>query len=114
LEAATWVWDAYPDRFPVFDLLLFEAFFGRTEDIGDPEVLCRLAGQCGLDVAACSEVLREGTYRDRVLAEYHEAVGLGIRGIPAVVLPGRSPIVGAVLYPDLRGAVDAVLREAGT
>jgi hypothetical protein len=46
--------------------------------------------------AALSEVIREGRYRGRVLAEHQEALDLGICGIPAVVVPGRSPIVGAV------------------
>jgi len=33
LEAATWVRESHPVLFPAFDLALFEAFFGRTEDI---------------------------------------------------------------------------------
>jgi predicted DsbA family dithiol-disulfide isomerase len=110
LEAGMWVRDTYPDRFPAFDLAVFDAFFSRTEDISDLEVLGRLAERCGLDGTALSEVIREERCRERVLAEYQEALDMGIRGVPAVTMPGRSPIVGAVPYPDLRRAIEAALR----
>lgn len=110
LEAGMWVRDTHPDRFPAFDLAVFEAFFSRTEDISDLEVLGRLADRCGLDGTALCEVIREEGYRERVLAEYQEALDMGIRGVPAVTMPGRSPIVGAVPYPELRCAIEAALR----
>jgi len=110
LEAGMWVRDNVPDRFAAFDLAVFEAFFGRTEDISDLDVLGRLADRCGLDGTRLADVVREGRCRERVLAEYQEAVGMGIRGVPAVAMPGRPPIVGAVPYPDLRRAVEAALR----
>ena len=112
LEGATWVREAHPDRFRVFAMALFEAFFGGNEDISDLAVLGRVAEQCEMSAAALSEVIREQRYRGRVLAEHQEALGLGIRGIPAVVVPGRPPIVGAAPYFDLRGAVEAALQAA--
>lgn len=109
LEAATWVRETHPDRFSAFDHALFEAFFGRTEDISDPAVLGRLAGQCALDAMMLADAIRDGRYRGRVLAEHQAAVELGIRGVPAVVLPEQPPIVGAVPYDDLRRAVERAL-----
>jgi predicted DsbA family dithiol-disulfide isomerase len=91
-------------------LAVFEAFFSRTEDISDLEVLGRLADRCGLDRTAVSDVIREERCRERVLAEYQGALDMGIRGVPAVTMPGRTPIVGAVPYPDLRRAINAALR----
>jgi len=108
-----WVRETYPDRFPAFDLAVFEAFFSRTEDISDIEVLGRLAERCGLDGTALAEVIREERCRERVLAEYKEALDTGIRGVPAVTMTGRPPLVGAVPYPDLRRAIEAALRGAG-
>jgi predicted DsbA family dithiol-disulfide isomerase len=113
LEAGVWVRDTHPDRFADFDLAIFEAFFGRTEDIGDLDVLRRLADRCGLDGTALAEVIREARCRGRVLAEYREALALGIRGVPAVTIPGRTPIVGAVPYRDLKRAVEDALRGSG-
>ena len=113
LEAGLWVRDTFPDRFTAFDLAVFEAFFSRTEDISDLDVLRRLADRCGVDGTALADVIREARCRERVLAEYREALDMGIRGVPAVAMPGRLPIVGAVPYPELRRAIEAVLRGAG-
>jgi len=114
LEAATWVRDTCPDQFPAFDMALFEAFFSRTEDISNPEVLGRLASLCGLDARALSQVIGEERFRGRVLAEHRGALASGIHAVPAVILPSRPPIMGAVPYAELRREVDAVLRQAQT
>ena len=108
LQAAVWVRDRQSDQFDAFDLAVFEAFFTWTEDIGDPDVLCQVGRECGLDPAGLRDVLEGASLRPTVLQETEEAFRLGIRGIPAVVIPGRPPIVGAVRYADLQQAV----REA--
>jgi predicted DsbA family dithiol-disulfide isomerase len=113
LEAGMWVRDTHPERFADFDLTIFEAFFGRTEDISDLDVLRGLADGCGVDGTALAGVVREARCRERVLAEYREALALGIRGVPAITISGRDPIVGAVPYRDLRRAVENALRGSG-
>lgn len=90
-------------------MALFEAFFSRTEDISDLDVLGRLASQCGLDAQALADAVRERRYRECVFAEHQNAANMGIRGVPAVVLPDRSLIVGAVPYDDFRRAVERAL-----
>lgn len=109
LEAATWVREEHPALFPAFDLSLFEAFFGRTEDIGDPEVLSRLAASLGLDPSLLREALVSGRYRGTVMQEHLEASDQGIHGIPTILVPGRVPIVGAIPYPDLKREVGAAI-----
>jgi predicted DsbA family dithiol-disulfide isomerase len=112
LEAAAWALDTDPGRFAEFDLSLFEAFFGRSEDVSDPAVLIRLARAGGLDAAGMSAALTSRRYQPRVRDEHLEAVGLGIHGIPAFLIPGQPPIVGAVPYVDLTRAVDRALGIA--
>lgn len=112
LEAAAWARGTDPGRFPAFDLTLFEAFFGRSGDVSDPAVLVRLAGAAGLDAAGLSGALTSRRYQPRVRDEHLEAVGLGIHGIPAFLIPGQPPIVGAVPYADLARAVDRALGIA--
>ena len=109
LEAAAWVREAHPERFPAFDLALFEAFFGRTEDIGDPEVLGRIAASTGLDPSTLRAVLAESRYRPMVLQEHLEAADRGIRSVPTILVPGQPPIVGAVPYADLQRGVERAL-----
>jgi predicted DsbA family dithiol-disulfide isomerase len=111
LEAATWARETHPGLFPAFDLALFEAFFGRTEDISDPEVLARLAASVGLDPLPLREALTSGMHRRTVLQEHLEASDQGIHGIPAIVVPGRPPIVGAVPYADLKRAAETAINS---
>jgi predicted DsbA family dithiol-disulfide isomerase len=101
--------EVHPAVFPAFDLALFEAFFGRTEDISDPEVLVRLGEAAGLNPSRLRAALRSGEYHRAVLREHLEATSQGIHGIPAIQIPGQAPIVGAVPYVDLRRAVDRAL-----
>ncbi len=113
LEAAAWARAMDPGRFPAFDLSLFEAFFGRSEDVSDPAVLVRLAGAAGLDAARLSTALAGRRYQTQVRDEHLEAVGLGIQGIPAFLIPDQPPIVGAAPYAALVLAVDRALGTAG-
>jgi len=109
LEAATWVREVHAEIFPAFDLALFEAFFGRTEDISHHEVLERLAASVGLEPSALRTAVSMGCYRPIVLQEYLEATNQGIHGVPAILIPGQAPIVGAVPYADLKRAVEYAL-----
>jgi predicted DsbA family dithiol-disulfide isomerase len=106
LEAATWVREVHPELLAAFDLALFEAFFGRTEDISDAEVLEQLAASVGLEPSALGAALATGRYRPMVLREHLEATDRGIHGVPTILIPGQAPIVGAVPYADLKRAVE--------
>ncbi len=111
LEAAAWVRHTHPECFSRFDLALFEAFFGRTEDISDTDVLCGIAEACGIDPGRIREILDSGSMRAAVLEETQGAFRLGIRGIPAVVITGRPPIIGAIRYADLQQSVRTALES---
>lgn len=43
---------------------VFTAYFVEEQDIGELDVLCRLAKECGLDAAAFREALELGTYTE--------------------------------------------------
>jgi predicted DsbA family dithiol-disulfide isomerase len=111
LEAATWVREEQPALFPAFDLTLFEAFFGRTEDISDPEVLSRLGASVGLDPWLLRGALVAGRFRGTVMREHLEASDQGIHGIPTILVPGRAPIVGAIPFADLKREVETALNS---
>ncbi len=109
LEAAAWVRAEHPQAFSAFDLALFEAFFGRSEDISDPQVLERLAISVGLDGKALTAGVSTGHYRPVVLEEHTEATDQGIHGVPTLLIPGQPPLVGALSYPHLKGVVEQAL-----
>ncbi len=74
-----------------------------------------MAGQCGLDERSLADAVRERWYRERVFAEQQTAMDMGIRAVPAVVLQGHNPIVGAVPYDELlRAAARALGTTAAT
>jgi predicted DsbA family dithiol-disulfide isomerase len=72
-------------------------------------VLTRVAATSGLDSAELTSALTSRRYQPRVWEEHLEAMGQGIHGIPAFLIPGQAPIVGAVPYADLARAVDRAL-----
>ena len=78
----------------VHDRLML-GYWEEAQDIGDPDVLGRLAVEAGLDTADVDEVLAGDAYRDRVLASTAQAQAIGITGIPAYLLDQRLLVLGA-------------------
>jgi predicted DsbA family dithiol-disulfide isomerase len=74
---------------------LMQAYWEEAQDIGDADVLRRLATEAGLDAAEVDEVLGGDAFRERVLASTAEAQALGVNGIPAFVLDDRLLLLGA-------------------
>ncbi len=84
-----------------FHRALFEAYFGRGEDIGDVGVLDKLATDGGLDAAAMEEALASGRYTALVNELTEESRQQGITGTPTYVFESgerRFPLVGAQDY----------------
>lgn len=74
---------------------LMDAYWAEGENIGDRDVLQRLAGELGLPAADADRVLAGDDYADRVRASTREAASVGITGIPAFLLGGRLLVLGA-------------------
>lgn len=77
---------------------LMDAYWSEAQDIGDPAVLRRLAGELGLPDEDVEEVLTGERYRDRIAASTREAVSVGANAVPAFVLGRRLLMLGA--QPD--------------
>jgi predicted DsbA family dithiol-disulfide isomerase len=80
---------------------LFDAFFGRGQDIGDAAVLAGVATSCGLDGTALRDALDAGRYAKVVDERTAEARGWGVTGTPTVIFESvdrRFPVVGAQDY----------------
>ena len=72
---------------------LMDAYWTEAQDLGDHEVLRRLAGEVALDGA--DEVLGSDRYADDVARSTAAAHSLGINGIPAFLLDRRLLVLGA-------------------
>ena len=78
---------------------LYQAYWARGEDIGDRDVLCRLAEGCGLDADALAQALAEGTYAQEVDRRQSWVRGQGIAGVPTFIFgDGLFALVGAQDY----------------
>lgn len=66
---------------------MYEAYFMDELDIGDVDVLCRLAGEIGLDAEKFGEALNEGTYRKKQEAcvAYARDV-LHVKAVPTIFI----------------------------
>jgi predicted DsbA family dithiol-disulfide isomerase len=104
-ELAKWA-----DSQPGFDAIhqaLYGAYFVESLNIGDPEVLIRLAKKTGLPEDEARTVLAERTFKEAVDADWLTARRYGITGVPSFVA-GGTKVVGAqpyeVLAQQLRAA----------
>ena len=90
---------------------LFAAYFVESEDIGDLDVLARLATESGLDAAALRAAIDAGTYVSRREAAAGEARGLGVNGVPTFFFPHMA-ISGAQPLETFRRALVGVDPKA--
>ena len=81
---------------------LFKAYFEELENLGDVDVLVRLADECGLD----GKSLREALNDRRLEAEVDEGIAwsrqIGVTAIPTFVFNQRMGMVGAQELPAFR------------
>lgn len=74
----------------VYADLVYRAYFEEELDIGDPDVLCRVAQRAGLDAAEFGSALAAGTYTQQVKdAVDYSRNELKVSGIPCVYLNGE-------------------------
>lgn len=84
---------------------LFQAQFQRGEYVGDIDLLCRVAGDCGLDTATTRTYLTTDSGRAEVLESARYWRDTGINMVPTFVLPNGRVIVGAEDPTVLAGAI---------
>ena len=91
---------------------LMDAYWAEGLDIGDEEVLHRLAVEVGLDVAEVARVLEGDEYLDAVQASTRRAHSAGVTGVPAWLLDGRLLVLGAQPREVFERAFEQLRGEA--
>ncbi len=85
-----------------FHKRIFKAYFTELENIGDTDLLVRLANETGLD----GDELRRALDERRYVAEVDEGIawsrGIGVTAIPTFVFNERMGMVGAQELPAFR------------
>ena len=74
---------------------LFIAYMEHGEDIGDPEILVRIAGEIGLDADLTRDLLASDEDKTDVQNEILFFRGLGVSGVPTFIYGGQAAVQGA-------------------
>ncbi len=81
---------------------MFTAFFQEQQDLGDMEVLMKLAAEVGLDAAAFKSAVSSGRYKQahqQALRHAYEEVG--VTAVPTFII-GNKLVRGLLREEDLR------------
>ena len=73
---------------------LFKAYFTEGQDPSNHEVLVRVAGEVGLDVAEARALLASDRYADEVREREQFYLQNGIHSVPAIIVNERHLIQG--------------------
>ncbi|HEV2700298.1 MAG TPA: DsbA family oxidoreductase [Steroidobacteraceae bacterium] len=92
---------------------IFRAFFEAGRDISNPLVLVQLASEAGVDESVRQSFTAGSLGRDEVLAEERRLRGLGVEGVPNLLLNGRVLVPGAADVPTYIKALDQALFAEG-
>ena len=90
---------------------LFTLYFMEGADIGDRDLLARLAGEHGMDAATIRAALDTNQDAVAVQQEIASAVRLGVSGVPFFILAGRFGVSGAQPPEVLADAIRKAAAE---
>jgi predicted DsbA family dithiol-disulfide isomerase len=88
---------------------IFRAFFEDGRDIANPLVLVQLAGEAGVEDALREAFTGGSQGREEVLSEERRLRGLGVEGVPNLLLNSRVLVPGAADVPTYIQALDQAL-----
>jgi len=91
---------------------LFEAYFTKGENPGDPDVLAAAAEKAGLDGTAAREVLASGRYAAEVRQAEQYWQSRGINAVPAIIIDGQYLISGGQPPEAFEQALRKIAAEA--
>ena len=89
-----------------FAELLFHAHHVDCENIGDAEVLTRIATECGLNADAVAECLADTSNHDNVKGLIQQSVQRGISGVPFFVFAEQYGLSGAQPVEEFLATLD--------
>lgn len=90
---------------------LFDAFFKRTLDIGDPAVLASCSEAAGLERAIIADLLASDRDEKAVWDEEMFYRKLGVSGVPTYIFNGQFAVSGAQDPAALADAIQEALKH---
>lgn len=91
----------------------FDAYFTKNLELSNPQVLRKIAIECGLDGNEVDDVLKSDKYAAEVRADEHEAAMLGIHGVPYFIIDRKYAFSGAQPSDIIKQAIEDALEKEG-
>jgi len=95
-----------PDRFEELNERLFRGYFSEGKNLGDEEVLRRIASEAGLPADTVDRAWSDPAYEERLEKQKQIASATGVTGIPTFVVGEKFVLEGAVPLELLIHAVN--------
>ncbi len=89
LEGAAYAQDKAPDRFDAYNEAVYRAFWERSEDISDLNVLGRLAEGAGLDKFDFLAAVSAKAYHDQIVRFDDDAYAADVTHVPTFIFRGE-------------------------
>ena len=105
-------WAELQGRQPALKNALFKAYFTDGEDPSNHELLVRLVGEVGLDVAEARALLQSDRYATEVREREQFYLQQGIHSVPAVIVNDRHLIQGGQPVEVFAQALRQIAAEA--
>ncbi len=105
-EAAHWAREQ--GAFETYHAAVFRAFFERGENIGEIDVLVRLAADLGLDGSALEAALERRLFEKSVAADVQDAARFNVRAVPAFVMDEKVVLSGVQPVERLKSLIAGV------
>jgi predicted DsbA family dithiol-disulfide isomerase len=102
-----------PEAFEALHKRLFEAYFAERQNIGDRDVLRKIATECAISEEVVEQAWGDPMYEQRLRDQSWRAAQIGVQGVPAFLF-GRYMVAGAVPAQTLYQAAEYVLNEASS
>ena len=103
------IWLAPPEKMLAFASAVFEAYWGREEDISEDAVLARICVSCGVDANALLLGIQQPEIKNQLTANTDELMRRGGFGSPTMFV-GNDMYFGNDHLPLVRAAVLGVRR----
>jgi predicted DsbA family dithiol-disulfide isomerase len=105
-------WARESGRQTALKLALFEAYFGRGENVSDPQVLLAATDAAGLDRGEAEAVLADGREAGAVRALEQRWWEMGISGVPTFIIAEKGLVMGAQEPAHLARALAAMAARS--
>lgn len=104
-------WATSKEQATSLSLALFDAYFGRAEDVGAREILIKCVESVGLDCREAARILDSNDFAEEVRKEEVRYQNAGVHAVPAFVVNQRYLISGAQECDTLAQAMTDIATD---